>query len=84
MIERLFPEEWNFGGGKRREMERETVKIKEALSGKLDPEGRELLEQLSTSFIRSSNLEIQDAFAQGFWTALDLIMEYQQWRKSDS
>ena len=80
MIERLFPEERNFGGEKRGETEQEIQRIKEALSEKMDMQGKRLLEQLSDACIRSSNLEIRDAFMQGLYDGMELMMRYYQAR----
>ena len=76
MMERLFPNDWDFGGEERRKAEQETAKVKAALSAKLDPEGAALLERLSDAFTRSSNFEIRDAFTQGVCDGMELMLEF--------
>ena len=82
MMERLFPEEWNFGGAKRAEAAKKTAQIRRELLQTLEPEEKACLDRLHTAYIRESGLEIQDAYTQGFCDGMELMMEYYGRRKS--
>ena len=76
MIERLFPEGWDFGGEERREAGEKTAQIRRELSRRLDQESKSQLDRLHTAYIRESNLEIKDAYMQGVCDGMELMMEY--------
>ena len=82
MIERLFPQDWDFGGEERREMAQKVDKIQEILSEKLEAEDRNLLNQLFDSLIQASNAEIKSAFERGFWDGMELMLEYYRHQRS--
>ena len=57
--------------------------LRQRLNGQLDPAHQRLLEQLSDTYIQQGSAMLPDAFADGFWTAVELMLEYYR-RKSTS
>ena len=76
IMERVFPDDWDFGGAKSVAAWDESVKIQNELAEKLPPEERKTLDVLRNAYIHESNLAIQGAFARGFFDGMELMMEY--------
>ena len=76
MIERLYPEQYRFGGKEAAHLERQTQRAREALEAHLDQEGRELLEAYQYALLRQTNLELRGAFTHGFCAGMELALEY--------
>lgn len=71
MIERLFNEE-----RPRHDLGRsEVAQRKEQLWHRLDSSGQTLLEELLDAYIRQTSAEVQDAFVDGFCTAVELMLD---------
>ena len=54
---------------------KQAEEAQEALVRLLDKEGLDWLEQLEAAHLRQSNVEIKDAFAEGFCMAVELALE---------
>ena len=79
MIERLFNEERPRSCLGRSEV----AQRKEQLWHCLDSSGQTLLEELLDAHIRQTNVEIQDAFADGFCAAVELMLDCMKHRKDN-
>ena len=76
IFERLFPDTWDFGGPERQAALEQTARLREELAGKLDQPEKNLLDSLCDAYIRESNCEIRDAYTQGVFDGMELMMEY--------
>lgn len=81
MIERLMNLERPYGEPEYSKLSAQISQLKQQLCEQLNQEGKDWLEQLSDTFMRQEPLILRDAFADGFWTAVELMVEFQQ-RKS--
>ena len=75
MIERLFEEERPCDNPAYRQYAQQIVEARQILDGQLDEEGRACLDQLTEMYLRQSNIEIREAFVQGFCAAVELLLE---------
>lgn len=78
MIERFMDLERPYGGPVYSKLAAESTQLKELLCKKLDGEGRRWLEKLTDTYVSQENGALRDAFADGFWSAVDLMLEYRQ------
>jgi len=78
MIERLMDLERPYGEPEYSRLSEQITQLKQELIIQLDQEGRERLEQLSDTYIRQATVILRDAFADGFWSAVELMLEYKQ------
>ena len=76
IMERVFPDDWDFGGAESNSAWDESVKIQNELAEKLVPEERKTLDILRDAYIRESYVAIQSAFMRGFFDGMELMMEY--------
>ena len=76
IMERVFPDDWDFGGVENKAAWDESVKIQNELAEKLAPEERKTLDILRDAYIHESNVAIQGAFMRGFFDGMELMMEY--------
>ena len=76
IMERVFPDDWDFGGAESTAAWNESVKIQNELAEKLPPEERKTLDILRDAYIHESNVAIQGAFTRGFFDGMELMMEY--------
>lgn len=83
MIERLMNLERPYGEPEYSKLSAQIGQLKQQLYGQLDQEGKDWLEQLADTFMRQEPLILRDAFADGFWAAVELMLELQQ-RKSQT
>lgn len=83
MIERFMNPERSYGEPKYSQLSRQITELRKKLDKQLDHEGQELLEQLSDTYIRQGNAMLPDAFADGFWTAVELMLEFHQRRMTE-
>lgn len=81
MLERLMNPERPYGEPQYSKLSEEITCLRQKLIGQLDPDGQRWLEQLSDQYIRQGNAMLPDVFAGGFWTAIELMPEFQT-RKS--
>lgn len=82
MIERLMNLERPYGEPEYSKLSAQIGQLKQQLCGQLNQEGKDRLEQLTDIVMRQEHLILCDAFADGFWTAVELMLDFQQ-RKSD-
>lgn len=78
MIERLINQEHPYGEPEYSRLSEQITQLKQELNIQLDQEGREQLEQLSDTCICQATVILHDAFADGFWSAVELMLEFQQ------
>lgn len=76
IMERVFPDDWDFGGAEINSAWDESAKIQNELAEKLPPEERKTLDILRDAYIHESNLAIQGAFTRGFFDGMELMTEY--------
>ena len=84
MIKRLMNPERPYGEPEYSKMSEQIIKLQKALAEQLNQEHQVLLEQLSDTYIRQGNTMLADAFADGFCTAIELMLDFVQHRKEDS
>ncbi len=77
MIERLMNLERPYGEPEYSELSEEISKLKDSLCDKLDQDGRKRLEQMADTCVRRETAVLRGAFADGFWTAVELILEFE-------
>lgn len=75
-MERVFPDDWEFGAAESDAAWDESVKIQNELAEKLPPEERKTLDILRDAYIHESDIAIQGAFMRGFFDGMELMMEY--------
>lgn len=78
MIERLMNPERPYGEPEYSRLSEQITQLKQELIIQLDQEGRERLEQLTDAYLRQENAVLRDAFADGFWSAVELMLEFQR------
>lgn len=75
MIEQLFNEEKQYGEPTFSQASTQIVKIRETLKAQLDAKGNAQLGQLEALYIRQNNAIVKDVYADGFSTAVKLLVE---------
>lgn len=78
MIERLINLERPYGEPEYSRLSEQIAQMKQQLCFQLNQEGRNRLEQLTDIFMRQETVILHDAFADGFWTAVELMLDFQQ------
>ena len=78
MIERLVNLERPYGEPEYSKLSAQISQLKQQLCSQLSPQGKDWLEQMTDTFMRQEPLILRDAFADGFWTAVELMLELQQ------
>lgn len=78
MIERLINLERPYGEPEYSKLSERRTQLKQRLSSQLTQEGQNLLEQLTDIFMRQETATLHDAFADGFCTAVELILEFER------
>ena len=81
LIKRLMNPEMSYVEPKYSELSVNITKMKQMLDEKLDSDGRTLLEQITEAHTRQENVLVEDAYVAGFFTAVDLMLEYLRWHK---
>lgn len=81
MIEQLINMERPYGEPAYSKQSEEISRLKNLLCSQLNCEDREHLEQLTNAYLRQENAVLRDAFADGFWTAVELMLEFEKWRQ---
>ena len=82
MIERLINLECTYGGSEYSKLTEQIFRLKNLLCGQLDQEGTQWLEQLTDAYMRQENAALRDAFAEGFWAAVELMLEFGNWKQN--
>lgn len=80
MIERLFNVESSCDGPEYRKPSEKIIQLKQQLCGQLSPQGKELLEQLTDTYLEQSAVLLEVTFTDGFCTAVDLVLDYLEHR----
>ena len=75
MIELLFDEERQYGEPIFSQTTAQIVKVRESIRTKLDDAGKAQLGQLEALYIRQNNAIVKDVYAEGFSTAVKLLLE---------
>ena len=75
MIEQFFNEERQYGEPTFSQMTAQIVKVREAMRTQLDDTGKARLGQLEALYIRQNTAMLKDAYADGFSTAVKLLLE---------
>ncbi len=75
MIEQLYNEERQCKEPAYIEATAQIPEIRRRLTERLDADGQILLEQLEALYIRQNNAILKDVYADGFSTAVKLILE---------
>lgn len=78
MIERLMNLERPYGEPEYSNLSEQITQLKQELNIQLDQEGKKRLERLSDTYIRQETVILRDAFADGFWSAIELMLEFYQ------
>ena len=78
MLERLMNFEQPYGEPRYSQLGEQINNLLQILNSKLDCKSQQLLQQLSDTYIRQQTVMLPDAFADGFWTAVELMLEYYQ------
>ena len=76
MLERLMNEERPYGEPQYGKLSKQTAYLVQQLNLQLDEDGRRVLEQLCDTYIRQGSIMLPDAFEDGFWTAVELMLEF--------
>lgn len=82
MLEQLMNPERLYGEPQYGKLSKEISCLRQKLMGLLNSDGQAWLEQLSDQYIRQGNAMLPDAFEDGFWTAVELMLEFQSWKSS--
>lgn len=78
MIEKLMDPERPYGEPAYSKLSEQIHQLQQAISVQLMPENQKQMEQLADAYIRRETAALSDAFADGFWTAVELMMELYQ------
>lgn len=78
MIERLINLERPYGEPEYSRLSEQIMRLKQELITQLDQEGKDKLEELADTYIRQETVILCDAFADGFWSAIELMLEFHQ------
>ena len=78
MIEKLMNPERLYGEPAYSKFSGQIGQLQQTLSEHLTQQGRVQLEKLADTYIRREAAALSDAFADGFWTGLELILEFCQ------
>ncbi len=81
MMERLMNQEHPYGEPEYSRLSEEIAKLKTLLCGQLDTDGKRNLDQLSDIYVHQETAVLRDAFSEGFWTAVELVQEYERWKR---
>ena len=76
MLEKLMNLEKSYGEPRYSQLAAQINDLRQKLNAQLDPEGQRLLEHLSDAYIRQGTAMLPDAFTEGFWTAVELMLDY--------
>lgn len=76
MLERLMNVERPYGEPQYSKLSKQTAYLVQQLKLQLDEDVRMVLEQLCDTYIRQGSIMLPDAFEDGFWTAVELMLEF--------
>ena len=75
MIEQLFNEERQYGEPIYSQTTAQIIKVRETIRNKLDDAGKAQLGQLEALYIRQNSAIVKAVYAEGFSTAVKLLLE---------
>jgi len=75
MIEQLFNEERQYGEPMFSQTAAQIEKLREEIRAPMDDAGKERLNQLEALYIRQNSAILKDVYADGFSTAVKLLLE---------
>lgn len=78
MMERLINLERPYGGPAYHKLSTEIGRLKELLSDQLEKPGQQWLEQMTDYYMQQETTVVCDAFAEGFWSAVEFMLEFQR------
>lgn len=78
MIEKLMNPERPCGEPEYGRLSEQISQLQHSISAQLLPQNQNQLEQLADAYIRRETAALHDAFADGFWTGLELMLEFYQ------
>jgi len=78
LIERLIDLERPYGEPEYSKRSQQIAMLRQQLAGQLPPESQKWLDQLTDAYMRQETAVLRDAFADGFWTAVELMLEFYQ------
>lgn len=78
MIEKLIDPERPYGEPAYSVFSRQISQLEQALSEQMTPQARIQLEQMADTYMRRETAALSDAFADGFWKGLELMLEFYQ------
>lgn len=78
MIEKLMNPERPYGEPDYSKLSEQIHQLQQTISVHLTTEGQKQMEQLADTYIRRETAALSDAFADGFWTAVELMLELYQ------
>lgn len=78
MLERLMDQERPYGEPTYSKLSAEIAELRQKLSEQLDAQGQVWLEKISDAYLRQGSVMLPDAFADGFWTAVELMLEFKK------
>lgn len=79
MLEHLMDPERPYGEPAYSKLSVEIADLQQRLDDQLDEQGQAWLEELSYAYHRQGNAMLPDAFADGFWMAVELMLEFKSW-----
>ena len=78
MIEKLMNPERSYGEPDYGHLSEQISQLQHSISTQLLPQNQNQMEQLADAYIRRETAALHDAFADGFWTGLELMLEFYQ------
>ena len=75
MIGKLFNEERQYGEPVFSQTTAQIIKVRETIRNELDDAGKAQLGQLEALYIRQNSAIVKDVYAEGFSTAVKLLLE---------
>ncbi len=82
MIERLMDLKEPGMEPEYRKLTEQIIKLKQRLTKQLDAEGVRQLENLTEAYLAQSEILLKREFYEGFCTAIDLILDYFEFRSN--
>ena len=78
MIEKLMNPERPYGEPDYSKLTEQINQLRGSISTQLPPQSQNEMEQLADAYIRRETAALSDAFADGFWAGLELMLEFRQ------
>ena len=78
MIEKLMNPERPYGEPVYSKLTDQIDQLRCSISAQLPPQSQNEMAQLADTYIRRETAALSDAFADGFWAGLELMLEFHQ------